>query len=271
MIHHSTTKRVAQRLIAVLAIPAIIISLVVAVATTPTPTQAFALASGDPTTVSRTTPIPAELATTTINVEVHAFVGSEVDSAGNIVGNGRYDGWFAVILDDGTPLIDWFQTNGLYYDSVQIPAGHTANMHWDTQRNGSEQPYVIDPTLCNAGEGTRATTTDYRDIHMDRPESPRDAGRRSVEAFCGTVNVPVTTTSTTAVPSTTTSTTAVPTTMFPPTSMQRNPGPTTSVPTPTTAPPAPPTTTPEYTCPNNPSRTVEDLALCEIPVPTARG
>ena len=119
----------------------------------------------------------AQSGSTKVLVEAHSFVGSGKDS------NGRYDGWFAVILDDGTPLVDWIQTDFYGPVAVQIPDGHIAFMHWQTEKNGSEEPYVIDPERCGQ-EGDRATTTDYRDIHYNVPETPRAAGRRSVEAFC---------------------------------------------------------------------------------------
>jgi len=125
----------------------------------------------------------SEVESTVVNVEVHSFVGS----AGDSDSDGRFDGWFAVILDDGTPLIDWMQTGFFGPTPVTIPAGHTAMMYWDVEKNGSEAPYVIDPTVCTA-EGVRATTTEYTDLHLDQPEEPRSAGRRSVEAFCGVVN-----------------------------------------------------------------------------------
>lgn len=131
----------------------------------------------------------AATSSTTVLVEVHSFVGSGTDS------DGRYDGWFAVILDDGTTLIDWMQTGFYGPKAVEIPAGHTARLHWDTRKNGSEQPYIIDPKRCTA-EGIRATTTDYRDIHYNIPESPRSAGRRSVEAFCGPIKAQPTSTPT---------------------------------------------------------------------------
>ncbi len=100
----------------------------------------------------------AQSGSTKIMVEAHSFVGSGNDT------NGRYDGWFAVILDDGTPLIDWMQTDFYGPVAVQIPDGHVAYMYWETEKNGTEEPYVIDPERCDQ-EGVRATTTDYRDIH----------------------------------------------------------------------------------------------------------
>ncbi len=206
------------------------------------------------TTVTATpTPVPQELKTTTVEVEVHAFVGSQVDILGNLVEDGRYDGYFAVILDDGTELIPWFQTNGLYNASVEIPAGRTAMMHWDDQMNGSEEPYTIDPKLCTA-KGNRATTTDYRDRHYNIPELPRDLGHRSVEAFCGAVKVPVTTT---APPSTTTPTTT-------PEGSSTTVTTTTQPPAPTTPSTNPPTITVSTCGPTSPYWNAE-TGSCQLP------
>jgi len=112
-----------------------------------------------------------------INVEVHTFPGS---------GNGpegRYEGYIQVTLDDGTVLLPWKKTGLMSPTLVTVPSGHTGLLYWRGNPNGSDPPYTIDTSLCGS-EGAWALTEDYRSVHDGIPEIPRDAGRRSIGAYC---------------------------------------------------------------------------------------
>ncbi len=120
----------------------------------------------------------ANARTTKVLVEVHSAVGSSNDE------DKRWDGWFGVFLNDGTALVPWVNTGYMNPLEISVPSNQTARLYWRLDKNDeSNPPYIIDPNLC-VSSGVWALTEEYRTIHTNVPETPRDAGRRSIGAYC---------------------------------------------------------------------------------------